>query len=166
MATARFTKTHSSRSIHSVSDFDNPQIRGDADRLLRLNLNPYQLKLNHNLLNSLTGKFHQWLGRQQQSIAMQLSAVPKKAQQKWLGERFGGNRRKPERQAARYLTDFINRETGKLLTQLVEQKNENRLFRKSLSSARTELERREIILGYAQTLGAVSYTHLTLPTKA
>ena len=154
MATAKFTKVRSPRSILRVADFDTPAIRRDAARLLRLHLNPYQLKLNRNLLTSLTGKFHKWLQRQQQSIAIQLTDVPKEVQQKWLSERFGGDRRKPERQAARYLTDFINRETQKLLSQLAEQKHENRQFRKSLSAARTELERREIILGYSQTLGA------------
>ena len=154
MATAKFKNIQARTSPLTAADFDTPAIREDAQRLLRLNLNRYQLKLNKHLLQQLTERFIKWLKRQQQSIAMQLQDVPKEARQKWLSERFGGDRRKPERQAARYLTDFINREVQKLASELQERKNENRAFRKSLAAARTELERREIILGYARTLGA------------
>ena len=154
MATAKFTRIQPESTALSVADFDTPEIRKDARRLLRLQLNPYQLKLNANILERLTHKFHRWLARQQKSVALQLTDVPKEARQRWLQDRYGGNRRKPERQAARYLSDFVNREVQKLLGELREQKDDNRAFRKSLASARTELERREIILGYARTLGA------------
>ena len=154
MATAQTGRTRTANTALTAADFDTPEIRKDANRLLRLHLNPYQLKLNAGLLDRITAKFYKWLFRQKQVLALQLSNVPKKARQKWLSERFGANRRKPERQAARYLTDFISREVLKLLGQLQELKNENREFRKTLGSALTELERREIILAYSKTLGA------------
>ncbi len=136
----------------AMSMIDIPKIRHDAQQLVRMFFNPHQLKFNSILLQKVALELDEWLQSEFRTVESQLEDVPKHARAKWLHDYFGGERRQPEQQAARHLTDFLSRRISRGLQYLARLKLGNRQFRKSLNSSITE--RREIILDYARQLGS------------
>ncbi len=133
---------------------DSARLRAEAAQLLRLNFNVHQLKLNRCLLDQLQTAFESWLADQQQELNAQLKNVPKPMRDRWLEERLAVDRRRPENQAIRFLTDFLFLHTNQLLDQLSDLREDNREFRKTLGRLRTDTERQQLILHYATNLGA------------
>lgn len=133
---------------------DSARLRAEAAQLLRLNFNVHQLKLNSRLLDQLQRSFESWLANQQQELNAQLKHVPRAMRERWLMERLAVDRRRPENQAIRFLTDYLFLHTNQLLDQLSDLREDNREFRKTLGRLRTDSEREQLILHYATNLGA------------
>ena len=88
-------------------------------------------------------------------IQAQLKSIPKRARQTWLEERLHHNdRRRPENQSIRLLIDFLFQYSQRQISTLKRLKVQNLAFRKIIASVRTDRERRQAILQYAEQLGA------------
>ena len=89
------------------SKIDTRSFREIANELLRCELNPFQLKLNSNLLDHLAAEFLEWIEKQQIEIDAQLKTVPADAKQRWLKDRLSTDSRQPQNQPLRFLSDFL-----------------------------------------------------------
>ena len=103
----RRRRKRASESPSISSKIDTRSFREIANELLRCELNPFQLKLNSNLLDHLTAEFLEWIEKQQIEIDAQLKTVPADAKQRWLKDRLSTDSRQPQNQPLRFLSDFL-----------------------------------------------------------
>ena len=134
---------------------DHGAIRKAARRLLESGMNDFQKRLNANLLEQLGNKLHAWLLEVQQEISLQLKSVPRYARETWLAERLPmHDRRRPENQAVRFLTDFLFSFVRQELRELTRLRSASQRFRKTFSKIHTDSQRQKLLLDYAGELGA------------
>jgi poly-gamma-glutamate synthase PgsB/CapB len=134
---------------------DLENIRRQALALLRAGLGEYPRRLNSRLLATLDEEFLRWLTSMQDGIQTQLKSIPKRAREKWLEERlYQNDRRRPENQSVRLLIDFLFQYSQRQISSLKRLKIQNVAFRKTIASVRTDRERCQAILQYAEQLGA------------
>ncbi|QDT11806.1 hypothetical protein [Planctomycetes bacterium K23_9] len=126
-----------------------------ATSLLRSGLNEYQQRLNSKLLGELTASLSKWLADFDSEIQSQLKHVPQHAREKWLKERVAiDDRRTPESQAIRFLTDFLFQCAERKLLDLRQLRQGNQAFRNTVAKIVSPRQREEVILRYAEELGA------------
>ena len=90
-----------------TSRIDTPELHRSIRRILHLELNKFQQKLNSQLLGQLCKKFAGWIANKQSEIDIQLKTIPAEYRQKWLEERLALDRRAPENNSMRQLCDFF-----------------------------------------------------------
>ena len=136
-------------------NLDVKAIKKDSASLLVDGLNEYQQLLNQKLITSLSTDFERWLDDTQKRIKTQLQSLPKHAKAQWLEDRLRGyDRRVPENQALRLLTDFLFQFAHRQLNDLRRLKKQNEKFRKTMSAVFSDADRKHAILAYAKQLGA------------
>lgn len=155
MATAtRQVDAKQSSAPKSKRRLDTPKLRHQVHQLLRLNLGKFESLLNQKLLSQLEAEFATWISTQQQQISQQVKRVPRQKRGQWLDDRLFNDRRDPENQPSRLLSNFLFQFAQQKLRQLDQLKQENQRFRKTISKVRYEAERTTILLHYAASLGA------------
>jgi poly-gamma-glutamate synthase PgsB/CapB len=142
--------------VKNTKRLDTPWLRSEVRKLLELELNQFESLLNKKLVSELHLEFCAWLADQQEEIDQQLKHVPREKRRKWLSDRLFLDRRRPENQPPRMLSDFLFQFANQKLRRLGELKRENQEFRKTVTKVRNDDEREQIILHYASTLGATS----------
>ena len=142
--------------VFARNNLPNPeQVRQSANEILASGLNEYQRKLNSRLLSTLDDALVSWLADYEADILDQLKSVPDHAKETWLEDRLSmSNRRDPENQTIRLLTDFLFQYVQQRLTELERLRSSNQRFRSTIAKVRTENARRKVILSYAADLGA------------
>ncbi len=126
-----------------------------AHQQLRHGLNRYQRRLNSKLLATLSDSFDQWMAELENDVQSQLKRVPAHARQKWLAERVSiDDRRSPESQAVRFLTDFLFQFAERQLLDLEQLRSGNQNFRNTIAKIVNPPQRQRAILRYARELGA------------
>ena len=126
-----------------------------AADLLKEGLNPYQLRLNSKMLSVVTESLENWLGDYDNEVQSQIKQVPHHARDKWLRDRVDvDDRRTPESQAIRFLTDFLFQFAERRLLDLERLRQGNQRFRNTVSKIPGRRQREQAILRYAEELGA------------
>ncbi|MGB7346944.1 MAG: hypothetical protein WBD20_22160 [Pirellulaceae bacterium] len=126
-----------------------------ASQLLSSGLNRYQLRLNSKMLAELNLSLTKWLDDFDNEVQSQLKHVPSHAREKWIAERVSiDNRRTPESQAIRFLTDFLFQFAERKMLDLKQLRLGNQQFRNTVAKVGNQRQRRKVILRYAQELGA------------
>ena len=136
------------------SRFDTPQLHKGVRQLLEKGLNPYELKLNSNLLAQLHDNFVVWIAEQQTEVNEHLKKIPVEHREQWLNERLMLDRRRSENSPGRFLCDFLREDIPLKLAKIGQLKKANQDFRQMLASTSAPKDRQELILQYAAQLGA------------
>ena len=121
-------------------------------RILELDLNEFQLKLNANLSKRLLDEFQLW---NKNSIEMAEKSVRNAKQlsnQRWLLDEISMQKNRAGSQAPRFVCDFMFFFIDKQLQRLTKLKKLNKQFRRNVATATTDKVRREIILHFAECL--------------
>ena len=143
-----------SRSGDSPAFLTTAVGQGRIAKLLALELNEYQRKLNRDHLENLKIGFVDWLTANLKDTESRLGSVAHLRRERWLQGEIRGQQQRQGSQAPRFLCDFLVFKLHEELEQLKQLKATNKLFQRNVASATTVRDRREIILHFAAELGA------------
>ena len=121
-------------------------------KILRLELNEFQLKLNSRLLKRLETEFVDWVGESKTKAENNVRSAKQLSNQRWLLDEINMQQNRKGSQAPRFTCDFLFHQISRQLQTLAKLRVLHQQFRRNMASANTKKVRREIILHFAQCL--------------
>lgn len=121
-------------------------------KLLELNLNEFEVKLNAQLIGTLHNGFQAWIKNTKQVTEKRVRNAKQLSNQRWLLDEINVKNGREGNQAPRFVCDFLFQQIEQQLEELAKLQSLNKQFRRNLASATTPSVRRELILHFAQCL--------------